>query len=71
MRAYPSLNEIVAAVRGLMLPARKKALQGRKPLYGDELIIALAVYQHLWRWRYAQDMLRSAQLVLYPGRIEG
>lgn len=47
MRHYPSLPEIVAAVQALLLPRRKKAPQGRKPCYSDELIIALAVYQHL------------------------
>lgn len=57
MRHYPSLPEIVAAVHALLLPRRKKAPQGRKPCYSDELIIALAVYQHLWRFRYAQDLL--------------
>jgi len=57
MRHYPSLPEIVAAVEALLLPRRKKAPQGRKPRYSDELIIALAVYQHLWRFRYAQDLL--------------
>jgi hypothetical protein len=57
MRYYPSLQEIAAAVEALLLPRRKKASQGRKPLYSDELIIALAVYQHLWRFRYAQDLL--------------
>jgi hypothetical protein len=57
MRYYPSLQEIAAAVEALLLPRRKKASQGRKPLYSDELIFALAVYQHLWRFRYAQDLL--------------
>ena len=57
MRHYPSLQEIVAAVEALLLPRRKKAPQGRKPHYSDELIIALAVYQHLWRFRYSQDLL--------------
>ena len=56
MRHYPSLPEIVAAVEALLLPRRKKAPQGRKPRYSDELIIALAVYQPLWRFRYAQDL---------------
>ena len=45
MRHYPSLQEIVAAVEALLLPRRKKAPQGRKPHYSDELIIALAVRQ--------------------------
>jgi len=57
MRHYPSLPEIVAAVEALLLPRRKKAPQGRKPRYSDERIIALAVYQHLGRFRYAQDLL--------------
>lgn len=57
MRYYPSLQEIVAAIEALLLPRRKKAPQGRKPCYSDELIIALAVYQHLWRFRYAQVLL--------------
>ena len=57
MRHYPSLPEIVAAVEALLRPRRKKAPQGRKPRYSDELIIALAVYQHLGRFRYAQDLL--------------
>jgi len=57
MRHYPSLPEIVAAVEALLRPRRKKAPQGRKPRYSDERIIALAVYQHLWRFRYAQDLL--------------
>ena len=56
MRHYPSLPEIVAAVEALR-PRRKKAPQGRKPCYSDERIIALAVYPHLGRFRYAQDLL--------------
>ena len=57
MRYYPSLQEIVAAIEALLLPRRKKAPQGRKPRYSDELIIALALYQRLSRFSYAQDML--------------
>jgi len=62
MRHYPSLPEIVAAVEALLRPRRKKALQGRKPRYSDERIIALAVYQHLWRFRYAQACTGCARM---------
>ena len=61
MRHYPSLPEIVAAVEALR-PRCKKALQGRKPRYSDERIIALAVYQHLWRFRYAQACTGCARM---------
>ena len=62
MRHYPSLPEIVAAVEALLLPRRKKAPQGRKPRYSDERIIALAVYQHLWRFRCAQACTGCARV---------
>lgn len=51
MGHYPSLQEIVTTVEALLLPRRKKAPHGHKPHYSDELIIALAVYQNLWRFR--------------------
>jgi len=62
MRHYPSLPEIVAAVEALLLPRRKKAPQGRKPRYSDERIIALAVYPHLGRFRYAQACTGCARM---------
>lgn len=36
---------------------RKKAPQGCKPVYSDNFIIALAVYQKLAGFRHAQQML--------------
>lgn len=58
MRHYPSLSGIVAAVHALLLPRGRKTPQGRKPR-SDELIIPLAVYQHHWPFRYAQDLLHD------------
>lgn len=52
-----TLSEIVLRVESLALAKRKKAAQGRKPVYSDSLIIALAVYQKLAGFRYAQQML--------------
>lgn len=57
MRSIPTLNEIVQMVEQLGLAKRRKAPQGRKPLYSDSHIIALAVYQKLARFKYAQQML--------------
>ena len=57
MSKIPTLNQIVCRVENIGLAKRKKALQGRKPLYSDSYIIALAVYQKLARFKYAQQML--------------
>ena len=57
MAHIATLSEIVQSVEGLALAKRKKALQGRKPVYSDSFIIALAVYQKLASFRYAQQML--------------
>jgi hypothetical protein len=57
VRKLPTLEEIVRAVEKLALARRKKAPQGRKPEYSDSFIIALAVYQKLARFKYAQQML--------------
>jgi len=53
----PTLKEIVQAIDKLGLAKRRKAAQGRKPVYSDSYIIALAVYQKLARFKYAQQML--------------
>lgn len=53
----PTLTEIVQAIDKLGLTKRRKAPQGRKPVYSDSYIIALAVYQKLARFKYAQQML--------------
>lgn len=58
MSKIPTLEEIVQAVDALALRKRKRARQGRKPQYTDSLIMALAVYQKLAGFRYAQQMLR-------------
>ena len=47
MSKTPTLNRIVQEVEKLGLVKRKKAFQGRKPVYSDSYIIALAVYQKL------------------------
>jgi hypothetical protein len=43
----------------LYLPPRKKAVQGRSATYSDELILAIAVYQHLWGFKYASKLLEN------------
>jgi hypothetical protein len=53
----PTLKRIVQVIEGLPLAKRKKAPQGRKPVYSDSYIIALAVYQKLYKIKYAQAML--------------
>lgn len=62
MSKIPTLEEIVQAVERLPLRKRRKAPQGRKPIFVDSFIIGLAVYQKLAGFRYAQQML--AVLVL-------
>ena len=57
MSKIPTLEEIVLAVDALALKKRKRAPQGRPPRYPDRFIIALAVYQKLAGFRYAQQML--------------
>lgn len=57
MSKTPTLKAIVQRVAHLPLVKRKKAPQGRKPVYSDSLIIALAVYQKLAGFRYSQQML--------------
>ena len=57
MSSIPTLSEIVQAVEKRGLAKRRKAPQGRKPEYSDNTIIALAVYQKLARFKYAQQML--------------
>jgi len=59
MKENLSLKRIIRAVEQLALPKRKRAVQGRKAVYSDELIIALAVYQHLGGFRYATSMLEN------------
>lgn len=54
-----------------MLPACKKAPQGRKPLYSDELIIALAVYQHLSVVEGVGLVTKRKQNMLPNGQREG
>jgi hypothetical protein len=53
----PTLKAIVQRVAHLPLAKRKKAPQGRKPVYSESLIIALAVYQKFAGFRYSQQML--------------
>jgi hypothetical protein len=53
----PTLEEIVQAVECLSLRRRRKAPQGRKPVFSDSFIIALAVYQKLASFRHTQKML--------------
>ena len=60
MRKIPILQEIVQAVESLGLKERRKAPQGRKPVFSDRFIAALAVYQKLASFRYAQKMLEVA-----------
>jgi hypothetical protein len=57
MRTSPTLKTIVQVIEGLPLAKRNKAPQGRKPVYSDSYIIALAVYQKLYKIKYAQAML--------------
>lgn len=57
MSKTPTLNRIVQEVEKLGLAKRKKAPQGRKPVYSDSYIIALAVYQKLASFKYSQKML--------------
>ena len=65
MRTIPTLSEIIQTIDKLGLSKRRKAAQGRKPRYTDSFIIALAVYQKLARFKYAQQMLevlKSAEM---------
>ena len=57
MNKISSLNEIIQSIEKLGLSKRRKAPQGRKPVYPDSTIIALAVYQKLAKIKYAQAML--------------
>lgn len=57
MSKIPTLEEIVQVVERLPLSKRRKAPQGRKPIFPDSFIIALAVFQKLASFRYAQQML--------------
>lgn len=57
MRTLPTLKTIVQVIEGLPLAKRRKAPQGRKPLYSDNYIVALAVYQKQFGFKYAQQML--------------
>lgn len=57
MRTFPTLKTIVQVIEGLSLAKRRKAPQGRKPVYSDSYIIALAVYQKQFGFKYAQQML--------------
>lgn len=60
MRKIPTLEEIIQAVERLPLKKRKKAPQGRNPVFSDSFIIALALYQKLSSFRYSQKMLEVA-----------
>ena len=60
MSKIPTLEEIVHAVESLPLKKRRKAPQGRKAVFPDAFIIALAVYQKLASFRYAQKMPRRS-----------
>ena len=60
MRKIPTLEEIVQAVERLPLKKRKKAPQGRAPVFSDTFIIALALYQKVASFRHAQKMLEVA-----------
>jgi hypothetical protein len=53
----PTLEQIVQVVERLQLRKRKKAPQGRKAVFSDSFIVALAVYQKLASFRHAQKML--------------
>jgi len=53
----PTLKTIVQVIEGLPLAKRRKAAQGRKPIYSDSFIVALAVYQKLYKIKHAQAML--------------
>ena len=44
-------------MENLRLAKRRKAPQGRKLVYSDSYIIALAIYQKLARFKYTQQML--------------
>jgi hypothetical protein len=57
MQTIPSLAEIIQRIEKLALARRKKAPQGRKPIYSDSTIIGLAVYQKLAKIKHAQAML--------------
>ena len=57
MSKIPTLKQTIQTVKKLGLAKRRKAPQGRKPKYSDSYIIALAVYQKLARFKYAQQML--------------
>lgn len=57
MSSIPTLEQIVQAVEDIGLVKRRKAAQGRKPVYSDSYIIALAVYQKLASFKYSQKML--------------
>ncbi len=57
MSKIPTLERIVQSVENLGLAKRQEAPQGRKPVYSDSYIIALAIYQKLARFKYAQQML--------------
>lgn len=57
MSKIPTLEQIVQSVENLGLAKRRKAPQGRKLVYSDSYIIALAIYQKLARFKYTQQML--------------
>lgn len=52
-----SLDQLQRMVSVLMLPPRRRSVRGRKPQYSDELIIALVVYQRLWKFAFTDKML--------------
>ena len=60
MRKIPTLEEIIQAVERLPLQKRRKAPQGREPVFSDSFIIALALYQKFASFRYSQKMLEVA-----------
>ncbi len=60
MRKIPTLEEIIQAVERLPLKKRRKAPQGRAPVFPDSFIVALAVYQKLSSFRYSRKMLEVA-----------
>lgn len=57
MSKIPTLEAIVQIIERLPISKRARARQGRKAVFSDSFIIALAVYQKLASFRYAQKML--------------
>jgi Transposase DDE domain len=61
VQTKPSLNRIVTAIVQLRLPLRKRAVQGVQPRFSDTFILALAVYQNISGFKFANAMLENLQ----------